>query len=117
MQTVWAELRSGRRIPLPGGGGTLFVTEIAVSNALVAHLDGIAELIIRRCTVQQQQPALRGPATVQVALTAALAYGAATEALLLRVRAVITATAQRLFGFTTAQVDIEIVDVYPRRTR
>ena len=54
METVWAELRPGQQIPLPGSDGTLLVTETAVGNALVAHLDGLPELLVRRCAVRYE---------------------------------------------------------------
>lgn len=117
MHTVWAELRPGARIPLPGSGGTLLVTETAVGNALVAHLDALPELLIRRCTVQHlpatpDQPTADRP-TIRIALTAAVAYGSHADALLQRVRTVITIAADQLFGFTVDRVDIDIVDIYP----
>jgi hypothetical protein len=127
MQTVWAELRPGQRIPLPGSHGTLFITETAAGNALVAHIDGLAGIIVRRCTVVYRAPnTTRGgtPPSVRdspgadsggigITLTAAVAYGTGTDALLARVRSVIGITAQDLFGLTVDQVDIDIVDVYP----
>ena len=122
MHTVWAELRPGARIPLPGSDGTLLVTETAVGNALVAHLDGLPELLIRRCTVQHlpatpDQPTADQPTadrpTIGITLTAAVAYGSRADALLQRVRTVITIAADQLFGLTVDRVDIDIVDIYP----
>lgn len=120
MHTVWAELRPGVRIPLPGSDGTLLVTETAVSNALVAHLDGLPELLVRRCTVQHQprpagestEPAATAE-TIRITLTAAVAYGISTDDLVHRIRTVITVAAEHLFGFTVDRVDIDIIDVYP----
>jgi len=117
MHTVWAELRPGARIPLPGSDGTLLVTETAVGNALVAHLDGLPELLIHRCTVQHlpatpDQPTADRP-TIGITLTAAVAYGSRADALLQRVRTVLTIAADQLFGLTVDRVDIDIVDIYP----
>ena len=130
METVWAELRPGQRIPLPGSGGTLQVTETAVGNALVAHLDGLPELLVRRCAVRYQPAADAPPldsaepvgaepdgeipdGTVHIALTAAVAYGTATDELVTRIRSVITLAADQLFGLAVSSVDVDIVDVYP----
>lgn len=128
MQTVWAELRPGQRIPLPGSDGTLFITETAAGNALVAHIDGLAGIIVRRCTVTYQAPdttrggvpadsELSPPAgnsgVLGITLTAAVAYGTGTDALLDRVRSIIGSTARNLFGLTVNQIDVDIVDVYP----
>lgn len=144
MQTVWAELRPGQQIPLPGSDGTLLVTETAVGNALVAHLDGLPELLVRRCAVRYLAPVDRpendreadSPATddraagagapdgsvtdssgsdgtLQISMTAAVAYGTATGVLVEEIRSVIAAGAQQLFGLTIGRVDVDIVDVYP----
>lgn len=48
MQTVWSELRPGRRLALPSGAGSTFATETAVISALTAELDLIADLTVRR---------------------------------------------------------------------
>lgn len=126
MQTVWAEFRSGERIALPGSDGTLFITETAASNALVAQVDGLDGLVVRRCTVQA--PAAASNATgsdigtdgeagsgLGVFLTAAVAYGTDTDALFDQVRSLIVASAHRLFGLAVDLVNIEIVDIYPPR--
>ena len=124
METVWAELRPGQQIPLPGSDGTLLVTETAVGNALVAHLDGMPELLVRRCVVEYRVPGngdngAAGPAgespdgTLGIALTAAVAYGTGTGELVERIRSVISLGAEQLFGLTVGRVDVDIVDVYP----
>ena len=144
MQTVWAELRPGQQIPLPGSDGTLLVTETAVGNALVAHLDGLPELLVRRCVVRYLAPGDRpendreadsaatgdraagagapdgsvtdsrgSDGTLQISMTAAVAYGTATGELVEEIRSVIAAGAQQLFGLTIGRVDVDIVDVYP----
>ena len=51
--------------------------------------------------------------TVHIALTAAVAYGTATDELVRRIRSVITLAADQLFGLTVSSVDVDIVDVYP----
>jgi hypothetical protein len=113
MQTVRAELRPGRLIPLPGSDGTLLVTETAVGNALVAHLDGLPELLVRRCTVRHQESTGQRPGSLDVALTAAVAYGTQTGDLVNRIRSIISVGAQQLFGLVVGHVDVEFVDVYP----
>lgn len=128
MQTVWAELRPGQRIPFPDSGGTLFITETAAGNALVAHIDGLDGIIVRRCTVIYRAPShptknatpvgvTESPSTenggIGVTLTAAVAYGTVTDAVLARVRSIIRVTTHDLFGLAVDQVDIDIVDVYP----
>ena len=126
METVWAELRPGQLIPLPGSDGTLLVTETAVGNALVAHLDGLPELLVRRCAVRYQVPGTddgesvgadshaAGPdGALHIALTAAVAYGTATDDLTQRIRSVLTLGAEQLFGLRVWRVDVDIVDVYP----
>ena len=141
METVWAELRPGQLIPLPGSDGTLLVTETAVGNALVAHLDGLPELLVRRCAVRYQVPSDADGAdgagagesggggadgdgadfggtgspdgTLQIALTAAVAYGTATDDLIRRSRSVLALGAEQLFGLRVWRVDVEIVDVFP----
>ena len=113
MQTVRAELRPGRQIPLPGSNGTLLVTETAVGNALVAHLDGLPELLVRRCTVRSQAGSGQHTGSLDVALTAAVAYGTHTDELVNRIRSIISVGAQQLFGLVVEHVDVEFVDVYP----
>ena len=136
METVWAELRPGQLIPLPGSDGTLLVTETAVGNALVAHLDGLPELLVRRCAVRYQVPSDADGAdgagagesggdgadgggadspdgTLKIALTAAVAYGTATDDLIRRIRSVLALGAEQLFGLRVWRVDVEIVDVFP----
>ena len=113
MQTVWAELRPGQQIPLPDSDGTLLVTETAVGNALVAHLDGLPELLVRRCTVRYQDRQRARAGSLDVALTAAVAYGTHTGELVNRIRSIISVGAEQLFGLVVGRVDVEIVDVYP----
>lgn len=112
MQTVRAELRPGQEIPLPASGGTLLVTETAVGNALVAHLDGLPELLVRRCRVRHRTDLSTG-GSLDVAVTAAIAYGTHTGELVGRIRSVMTAGAEELFGLEVGRVDIEFVDVFP----
>lgn len=112
MQTVRAELRPGQEIPLPASGGTLLVTETAVGNALVAHLDGLPELLVRRCRVRHRTDLSSG-GSLDVAVTAAIAYGTHTGELVGRIRSVMTAGAEELFGLEVGRVDVEFVDVFP----
>ena len=51
--------------------------------------------------------------TLDIALTAAVAYGTTTDELVQRIRSVITLGAEQLFGLTVRRVDVYIVDVYP----
>lgn len=122
MHTVRAELRPGQRIPFPGSNGTLFITETAAGNALVAQIDGLAGFVVRRCTVLFEPAATRPDAQgvpngttggIRVTLTAAITYGADIELLLTGVRSVIAATALDLIGLAVSQVDIDIVDIHP----
>ena len=134
MHTVWAELRPGQRIPLPGGAGDLFVTETAAGNALVANIDGLAGMVVRRCSVSYEPAGGDGDRAadgdgdgdgdgaadggggrggIRVALTAAVAYGTDTDTVFANARSIITESADTLFGLTVGAVDIEIVDIYP----
>lgn len=121
MNTVWAELRPGRQIPFPGSNNTLFITETAAGNALVAEIDGLAGVIVRRCSVdylaeQATEPGVgsdAGDGSIQLTLTVALAYGAGSHSLLEHVRSVLQLSARELLGRPVSQVDIDVVDVYP----
>jgi hypothetical protein len=112
MQTVRAELRPGQEISLPGSDGTLLVTETAVGNALVVHLDGLPELLVRRCRVRHRADTSTD-GSLDVSVTAAIAYGTHTGELVDRIRSVMKAGAEELFGLDVGRVDVEFVDVFP----
>lgn len=64
MQTVWSELRPGRRIALPSGAGSTFVTETAVMSAITGELDLISDLTVRRIRLAAPAAAVSAPDAV-----------------------------------------------------
>lgn len=112
MHSVWAELRPGQLIPLPGSDGRLLVGSTAVATAITGRLDDLADLVVRRCVVEspEAEPPAAGP--VLVRLTAAVAYGADTQALSDVVRATVTDTVHALFGLEVDRVDLLVEDVF-----
>lgn len=115
MHSVWAELRPGPLLALPGSDGRLLVGATAVATAITGRLDDLADLVVRRCTVESPDPdqasAERLPA-LRVELTAAVAYGTDTGELADRVRATVTGTVRELFGLPVDRVDLLIEDVF-----
>lgn len=126
MHSVWAELRPGQLLTLPGSDGRLLVGAAAVATAITGRLDQRADLVVRRCTVESPDPAAESPApasgptgsgpngagAVRVTLTAAVAYGTDTGMLADEVRATVTATVRDLFGLSVERVDLVIEDVF-----
>jgi hypothetical protein len=114
MHSVWAELRPGRLIPLPGGGGRLLVGSTAVATAITGRLDDLADVVVRRCTVEplDQEPGRAGSPPLRIELTAAVAYGAATAELSAQVRSLVIRTVDELFGLAVDRVDIDVDDVF-----
>lgn len=112
MHSVWAELRPGQLVALPGADGRLLVASTAVATAITGRLDDLADVVVRRCIVQ---PPEKGPAdggAVRVELTAAVAYGSDTHELSARVRATVTDTVRELFGLEVDRVDLHVEDVF-----
>lgn len=112
MHSVWAELRPGQLLPLPGSGGRLLVGAAAVATAITGRLDDLADLVVRRCSVESPDPATGATAAVRVTLTAAVAYGTDTVELADDVRTTVTATVRDLFGLPVERVDLIIEDVF-----
>lgn len=125
MQTVWSELRPGRRIPLPSGDGTIFATETAVISAITGELDLISDLTVRRIRLAAAGPdptadsdaagSAAAPADSAalpgVTLTASARYPADIAALAAQARAAVVRCSQELFGLTPQRVDIDITDL------
>jgi hypothetical protein len=126
MQTVWSELRPGRRIPLPSGDGTTFATETAVISAITGELDLISDLTVRRIRLaaaagpdQKGDPDAAGSAAAPddpaalpaVTLSASARYPADIGALAAQARAAVVHCCQQLFGLTPQRVDIDITDL------
>lgn len=119
MHSVWAELRPGPLLALPGSEGRLLVGSAAVATAITGRLDDLADLVVRRCTVESPDPATASPGpaaadtgAVRVTLTAAVAYGADTGELADEVRTTVTATVRELFDLPVERVDLVIEDVF-----
>jgi len=62
---------------------------------------------------RRQESTGQRPGSLDVALTAAVAYGTQTGDLVNRIRSIISVGAQQLFGLVVGHVDVEFVDVYP----
>ncbi|WP_420122438.1 hypothetical protein [Nakamurella sp.] len=120
MHSVWAELRPGQLLELPGSDGRLLVGAAAVATAITGRLDDLADLVVRRCTVESADPGPgsgpvapgAGAAAVRVTLTAAVAYGADTGELADEVRTTVATAARELFGLTVDRVDLVVEDVF-----
>lgn len=113
MHSVWAELRPGQLLELPGSEGHLLVGAAAVATAITGRLDDLADLVVRRCTVEPADLEHEaGVGAVRVTLTAAVAYGADTGQLAGEVRAAVTAAVRDLFGLPVERVDLVIEDVF-----
>lgn len=117
MHAVWAELRPGHLIALPGSDGHLLVGSTAVATAITGRLDDLATLVVRRCTVESpdagsDQPGADGAGALRVQLTAAVAYGADTGELSSVVRTTVTDTVRDLFGLDVDRVDLVVEDVF-----
>ena len=128
MHTVWSELRPGRRIPLPSGGGATFATETALISAITGALDLIDDLTVRRIrfaaagadgteladAATEDTADVHDPAVLPaVSLTASARYPADIPALAADARAAVVLSSQQLFGLTPLRVDIEITDLQP----
>jgi hypothetical protein len=116
MHSVWAELRPGQLLTLPGSAGRLLVGSAAVATAITARLDELADVVVRRCTVETRAPGPdeAGPEAVplRVELTAAVAYGTDTHELAGVVRTTVVDTVGELFGLPVDQVDLVVDDVF-----
>lgn len=114
MHSVWAELRPGQLIVLPGSDGRLLVGSTAVATAITGELDDRADVVVRRCTVQARDegPAGSGVGPLRVALTASVAYGTDTRELSELVRTMVFQTVGELFGLDVDRVDLTIEDVF-----
>lgn len=112
MHSVWAELRPGTLIALPGSNGRLLVGSTAVATAITGRLDDLADVVVRRCTVETADagPGVAGP--VRVELTAAIAYGADTGELSEVVRTTVTDAVRQMFGLEVDRVDLLVEDVF-----
>lgn len=128
MQTVWSELRPGRRLALPSGTGTTFATETAVISALTGELDQISDLTVRRIRLaaapktgtasdRPDDPSAVDGSVADllpaVSLTASARYPADIPALAAAARAAVVRCARELFGLTPLRVDIDITDLQP----
>lgn len=116
MHSVWAELRPGQLLTMPGSAGRLLVGSAAVATAITAQLDELADVVVRRCSVETRapDPDQAGPesAPLRVELTAAIAYGTDTHELSDMVRTTVVDTVRELFGLPVDQVDLVVEDVF-----
>lgn len=112
MHSVWAELRPGQLIVLPGSSGHLLVGSTAVATAITGALDDLADIVVRRCTVEAPEDGPDVSGALRVELTASVAYGADTLELSELVRASVNDTVTELFGLAVDRVDLLVQDVF-----
>lgn len=127
MATVWAELRPGKRIPLPTGFSS-FVTELAAGTLLQHVLEALPQLEIRVCEVRlgdadpgqipdpsPESASASAAPVLEVSVTAAAAYPAELVDLAEDIRRVTRETLATQFRLSVRSVDVSFADVFDPR--
>lgn len=123
MAAVRAEVRRGRRLPLPGGEfGPVDVSEQAVAVVLRYAADTVEGVRARRCQFHFTERAssntaagwpAEGAGPLRVELSIAIRYSSTTTlGLVEEVRTRVAAAADAQVGLRVAQIDIVVEDIY-----
>jgi hypothetical protein len=108
MAAVRAEVRRGRDLPLPTGGGSATIGESAVAAVLRFAADQTPGVRARGCRIEAVP---EQPGRIRVRLGLAVRYGLAVDEAVAVTRPNLTAVAEAFLGLTIDRVDIVVEDV------
>lgn len=114
LDTIKAEVKSGRDIPISHPDATLrlALTEAAVRGMIRRAGDTLGGVIMRRCTLDGDVSTPGEP--IRVDVSASIEYGLSIEAVAERLRERIGAALAEHTELDIVGIDVTIDDVYPR---